>query len=89
MKKIATLALFLAACVMQSTATSTAKRYAAHVPGATGAVECTSSWENYQYCSIFMQEAAPLSVRCDEDTCTTIGAPAQNHTTVMPVVVHH
>ncbi len=63
MKKIATLALFLAACVMQSTATSTAKRYAAHVPGATGAVECTSSCR----CAA-TRTRAPRSVRRPKTT---------------------
>jgi hypothetical protein len=78
--------LLLTACVSKSEAEHSVRRFADHTPGATG-FECGGNEGGYRYCTIWRKDASPLSLRCDEDTCTSM---ADNSTTVaVPVVVHH
>lgn len=84
---VITLVLLLTACVSKDEAETSARRFAGHTPNATG-IECGGNEVGYRYCTIWRSDAPPLSLRCDEDTCTSM---ADNSTTTVavPVVVHH
>lgn len=83
---VGAVALLVHACSpSREEALGSVRRFAAHTPGATG-VECGGNEFGFRYCTIFRTDAPPLSLRCDDETCT--GFPTEHTSTVvMPVSV--
>ena len=87
MKILLLATVLFAACVSKSEAERSVRRFVDHTPNATG-FECGGFEDGmFRYCTIWRNDAPPISLRCDEDTCTSM-ADNSTHVVAVPVVVH-
>lgn len=83
MTRLALLALLVAACCpSRPECERSARRYAEHVPGAAG-VECGGREDGFRYCSVWREKLPPVSVRCDDESCTALPAPSSDDTLII------